>query len=245
MNARLIPFTAALAVAAIAVTACGKNSTGPNNDGNGGDYDPVIPTSWASAVTNAYFPLVPGTTFEYEAETDEGTETIAVEVLSATRVVSGVTATIVRDRVYLDGELIEDTFDWFAQDAAGNVWYLGEDSKEIENDEVVSTEGSWEWGVDDALPGIIMWADPAAHIGETYRQEFYEGEAEDFGKVVAVNEAVTVPQGSFAGCVKIEEWSGLEPGVFEHKYYSPLVGKVLGTHVGVDERVELVELIAP
>lgn len=245
MKARFISLSAALAVAALALTACGKDSTGPNNDDNGSDYDPVIPTSWASAVTNAFFPLVPGTTFEFEGETDEGTETITVEVLADTRQVNGVTATIVRDRVYLDGELVEDTFDWYAQDAAGNVWYLGEDSKEIENGEIVSTEGSWEWNVDEALPGIIMWADPAAHIGEEYRQEFYEDEAEDWAKIIAVNEAVTVPEGAFAGCVKIEEWNGLEAGSVEHKYFASQVGNVLEVGASGGERIELVDVIAP
>lgn len=243
MNARFISFTAALTAAAIGAAACGKNSTGPGDDG--GDYSPVIPTSWASAVTNAYFPLVPGATLQYEGETAEGTETITVEVLAETRDVNGVTATIVRDRVYLDGELIEDTFDWYAQDAAGNVWYLGEDSKEIEEGEVVSTEGSWEWGVDGALPGVIMWADPAAHIGEVYRQEFYEGEAEDWAKIVAVDVAAAVPEGNFTGCVKIEEWNGLEPGSVEHKFFAPQVGNVLEVAAGSGERVELVDLVAP
>ena len=100
--------------------------------------------------------------------------------------ISGVTATVVHDQVFLDGELTEDTFDWYAQDADGNVWYLGEDSREIENGQVVSTEGSWEWGVDGALPGIIMWADPADHMNEEYRQEYLKGVAEDLAKVVAL-----------------------------------------------------------
>jgi hypothetical protein len=197
-------------------------------------------------VTNPYFKLVPGTSFEFEGDTPEGAETIVVEVLSETRVVNGVTATVVRDRVYVDDELVEDTRDWYAQDAAGNVWYLGEDSKEIEDGVVVSTEGSWEWGVDEALPGVIMWADPAAHIGEEYRQEFYEEEAEDWGKVVAIDQSVAVPFGNFTGCVQIEEWNGLEEAPHEFKYYAPQIGVVLETSAAAGgERVELVGMAEP
>lgn len=242
MTAHLVTFkamAAAAAVAAMAAAGCGDNSTGPNSP----DYDPEIPAAWADSVANPFFTLTPGTTAEFRGQTDEGLETVVVEVTSDTRVVNGVTATVVRDRVYLDGELIEDTADWFAEDEKGNVWYLGEDSKEIENGQVVSTEGSWEWGVDGALPGIIMWSDPAAHVGEAYRQEFYEDEAEDWGKVVALDQEVTVPYGTFSGCVQIEEWNGLESGGHEQKYYAPEIGIVL--EVGGDERVELVELTLP
>ena len=152
-----------------------------------------------------------------------------------------VVATVVRDRVYLEGELIEDTYDWYAQDQEGNVWYVGEDSKEIEDGAVVSTEGSWEWGEDGALPGIIMWADPAAHLNEEYRQEYYKGEAEDWGMVVALNESVTVPHGSFTGCLKTEEWIALDKGTREAKWYCPGVGFVKETVLkGGNEVVELI-----
>lgn len=228
-----------LAAAAILAVGCSdSNPAGP-------DYNPVIPTHWAATVSNPYFELAPGTTWQYTGETSEGTETITVEVLSETRQINGVTATIVRDRVFLEGDLIEDTFDWYAEDSEGNVWYLGEDSKEIENGMVVSTEGSWEWTNDGALPGIIMRADPATHIGEEYRQEFYEGEAEDWAKVVAVNQSVTVPFGNFTGCVQIEEWNGLEPVSREHKYFCREVGQVLEVSVGSGERVELTGRTGP
>jgi len=222
------------AVLAVMLAGCS------GDDPSGSNYDPVIPTEWSSIVLNPYFQMIPGNRWEYRGDTDEGEETVIVEVLDETRQIQGVVATVVRDRVYLDGELTEDTYDWFAQDETGNVWYLGEDSKEIENGEVVSTEGSWEWGVDDALPGIIMWADPAAHVGEAYRQEFYEGEAEDWGKVVAVNQTVTVPAGTYSGCITIEEWNGLESGGHENKSYNNPVGVVLETGSGGGERLELV-----
>ncbi len=236
MKARSLTLAAILAAATAGIAGCSNSSTGPN----GANYKPNIPTTWASAVTNTYFPLIPGTTYQYQGQTDEGLETITVEVLSGTRVVNGVTATVVRDRVYLAGNLIEDTFDWYAHDGAGNVWYLGEDSKEILNGQVLNTEGSWEWGKDGALPGIIMWSDPAAHIGEEYRQEFAEGEAEDFGKVVAAGQSVDVPHGSLTNCIKTEDWNSLESGGREFKFYCPGIGMALEVKIEGGDRVELV-----
>jgi len=228
----------AIASAVLVQGACSSDPTGPA-------YEPDLPTAWAASVSNPFFPLVPGTTHRFEGETEDGTEVIVVEVLNQTRVVNGVTAAVVRDRVYIDGDLVEDTYDWYAQDIAGNVWYLGEESSEIENGKVVSMEGSWEWGVDGALPGIIMWADPSAHIGEDYRQEYYEGEAEDWGRVTAVGRSVSVRFGNFDGCTETEEWNALESGTLEAKTYCPSVGFVLEvTLQGSAERVELVESTA-
>jgi hypothetical protein len=226
--------TLAIAVAA----ACSSEPSSPN-------YDPDLPTSWASAVTNPWFPLESGAISSFEAQTSAGLETNTVEVLPNPRVVNGVSATEVWDRVYLDGELIEETYDWYAQDVDGNVWYLGEDTKEYENGVVKSTKGSWEWGVGGALPGIIMWADPSAYLNEAYRQEFKEGVAEDWGKVIALNEAVTVPAGSFTGCVKTEDWNALESGR-EHKYYCSGYGVVLEVgKKGTGTRTELVSRVVP
>ncbi|MFH1938773.1 MAG: hypothetical protein ABIK21_01305 [bacterium] len=121
------------------------------------DYSPEInPLDFTDQIDNPYFSLIPGTTFSYQGKTDEGTEVIKVMVTDQTKRVMGVTTLIVWDRVWLDDKLIEETYDWYAQDKEGNVWYFGEDSKEYENGKVVSTEGSWEGGVDGAMPGIIM-----------------------------------------------------------------------------------------
>jgi hypothetical protein len=229
------------AAAALALlVACGDDPTQP-------EYDPQLdPADFVPQVTNQFFPLVPGTTYSYEGETDEGTETTVVEVLNETKTILGITATVVRDRVFLDGELIEDTFDWFAQQNTGDVWYLGEDSKEIENGEVVSTEGSWEAGVDGAKPGIIMWGDPAAHLNEEHRQEFYEGVAEDVATVIGLDEAAEVPYGGFTGCIRTEDRNPLEPGTEEHKVYCPGVGQVLEEPAdGGGERIELIEVAEP
>jgi hypothetical protein len=239
MTTRLVaPAGVLIGTAAVVLFAACSESTGP-------DYNPNLPTEWTAAITNPYFPLTPGTTLEYSGQTSEGLETNTVEVLSDTRVVSGVPAVVVLDRVYLDGDLIEETRDWFAQDADGNVWYLGEDSKEIEHGVVVSTEGSWEWGVDGALPGIIMWADPASHLGEEYRQEYLAGEAEDWGKIVTTGETVVVPFGTLTNCIKTLEWSGLESGSEENKYYCPQVGLVLESSPSGTNRSELITRTVP
>lgn len=214
------------------VPGCSNSPTGPN-------YDPQLPTVWASAVTNPYFPLVPGTVYQYSGQTSAGVETVTTTVLAASRTVNGIPAVEVHDEVFLDGNLIEDTYDWYGQDDAGNVWYLGEDSKTISNGQVTGTAGSWEWGVSGALPGIQMWADPSAHVDEKYRQEFSRGVAQDLGKVIGLDQAVTVPAGSFTGCIKTEDKNELMPNeAVENKFYCPQLGLVSSVDLG-DPPLEL------
>jgi hypothetical protein len=162
-------------------------------------------------------------------------------VTDKTKKVMGVTTLIVWDRVWLDDELTEETYDWYAQDQEGNVWYFGEDSKEYKNGKVVSTEGSWEGGVDGAMPGMIM--KNKLIVSDSYRQEYYQGEAEDWAEIVSLNEKVVVPYGSFENCIKTKDWSALEPDVIEYKYYSPSVKNVvLETAADNSERVELINI---
>ena len=190
-----------------------------------GPYDWTIdPASFVSTVDNAYFPLVPGTVLVYEGTSDGEREVVTIHVTRETKQILGVTCIVVRDTVKVAGELKEDTFDWYAQDLDGNVWYMGEDTKEYENGKVSSTEGSWEAGVNGALPGVIMPAHP--EVGLAYTQEHYAGEAEDKGKIVATGESVTVPFGSYDEVVVTEDWTPLEPAVREHKSYAPGVGVV-------------------
>ena len=221
--------------------------------GDDGDADPVIdpgddgdyvvdidPADFVEDIDNPYLPLLPGTRWVYEGIDDGETERVEVEVTDERRDVMGISAVVVRDVVYEDDELVEDTSDWFAQDTSGNVWYLGEDSREFEDGELVSTEGSWEAGVDGALPGIVMLAEP--EVGVAYRQEFYEDEAEDMAEVRAAGASETVPAGTFDDLVVIREWNPLEPDVVEDKYHAPGVGVVLEVKVeGGDGRVELIE----
>jgi len=240
---RLVGWIAVVAVLAAAVTACGDDDGGEPeaviDPGDGGEYAPVIDSAaFVEAIDNPYLPLKPGARWVYEGVEDGETERIEVVVTDERREVMGISATVVRDTVFADDELIEDTLDWFAQDRDGNVWYLGEDSKEFEDGEVVSTQGSWEAGVDGALPGILMLAQP--EVGDAYRQEYYEGEAEDLGEVVEIGASETTPAGDFDDIVVIREWNPLEPEVVEDKYHAPGVGVVLESVVeGGDGRVEL------
>jgi hypothetical protein len=223
----------------------GTASTSADGSGGGATdqishkkFDPCD-FSTEETIDNPYLTLTLGTTFTYESETEEGTEEDIVTVTDETKEILGVTARVVRDTVYLDGELIEDTFDWFAQDKEGNVWYLGEDTKEYENGQVVSTEGSWEAGVDGAEAGIVMLADP--QVGDTYRQEWYPDHAEDAAEVISLNEEVTVPYGTFTNCLQTREFSTLDPDLNEYKYYCPDVGAV--TQEVVIDSGETVDLI--
>jgi hypothetical protein len=209
--------------------------------GDGGDYRPAVdPAAFGGPVDNPFMPLRPGARWVYEGRADGELERTEVVVTGETRRVMGIDAVVVRDTVSVDGEVIEDTYDWFAQDAEGNVWYLGEDTKEYEDGEVASTEGSWEAGVDGALPGIVMPAAPA--VGQAYRQEFYPGEAEDLAEVLRLDGSATVAGTRRDGLLVTEEWNPLEPDVVEEKSYARDIGLVLEvTTAGGDERVELIE----
>lgn len=208
--------------------------------------DPVDASDFPAQVEvfNPLFPLTPGLVTRTTGQTPDGEEVVLVEVTDRTRMVQGVLTTVVRDRVWLDGELVEDTDDWFAQDAIGNVWYFGEEVADYENGVVVSTAGSWESGVDGAMAGIIMYANPSP--GTVYRQEYYRGEAEDIGEVIAAGQTVDVPAGRFKGCVHIEDRTPLEPDVRESKYFCPGVGNALTIdHTAGDLRFELIEVTYP
>ena len=182
--------------------------------------------------------MVPGTTFVYEGKTENGDEYNEVYITSETKEILGVTCIVVKDTVLVDGEMAEQTFDWFAQDKQGNVWYFGEDSKDYENDKVVSTQGSWEAGVDGALPGIVMKANPA--IDETYRQEYYKGEAEDYAAVLSLSETVSVMSKDFSNVLMTKEWSALDqPPVYEQKFYVKGIGFIMTKYLdgGFEEKL--------
>jgi hypothetical protein len=231
------------------VTAPPANQTPPANatqpainESLNETYDPKLnPDHFSAQITNKYFTLTPGKKMVYEGETQDGTERVETYVTNQTRMVQGIETIVVWDRVWLEGDLIEDTKDWYAQDKDGNVWYFGEDSKEMAGGAVTSTHGSWESGVDGAKAGIIMKAVPA--IDDSYRQEYYVGVAEDMATVISLTESVTVPFGSLSGCLKTLDYTPLEPGAEEHKFYCPSVGGVALEVVLEDgERVELVSV---
>jgi hypothetical protein len=185
------------------------------------------PGRFTTEIDNPYWPMEPGTRLTYRETDGEGSvQRVVVIVTHQTkRIASGVTARVVRDTVTEDGELVEDTRDWYAQDSAGNVWYLGEETAEFEDGEVVTRQGSFEAGVDGALPGVIMPADPEP--GMRYRQEYYAGEAEDNGAVLSTDEMAQVPQGFFSHALLTKDTNALEPRVLEYKLYARGVGPVL------------------
>jgi hypothetical protein len=194
------------------------------------------PADFTTKIDNPYWPMPRGAKWVYESDQ----ERIVVEVTNRKKKIAGVEALVLRDTVTQrdGGGFVEVTDDWYAQDNEGNVWYLGEDTKEYKNGKVSSTKGSWEHGVDGAYAGIIMPAEPRP--GLVYRQEYYEGEAEDVGKVLSTDAKVTVPFGSFDNCVKTEDTTSLEPGVVEYKYYARGIGHVLRTTKDGGGREELI-----
>lgn len=200
------------------------------------------PADFTADVTNPWFPLAPGTRWTYRETTEDGEVVdVVVTATSETRTIAnGVVARVVRDTVSLDGEVIEDTLDWYAQDADGTVWYLGEDTAELEGGEITTREGSFEAGVDGAQAGVIMPAEPV--VGMAYRQEYLEGEAEDHGEVVATGGSASVPAGSYEDVLQTDDTTPLEPDVLEHKHYAQGVGLVLTVDDGTGTREELLSV---
>ena len=222
------PFAAVAAVALSAgLVACGSGggsskSSSASSQGNG--Y--IKPENFVRTVDNPYFPLKPGTTLRYRGLKD-GKPTIDVfTITSRTKDILGVPATVVHDALYDNrGHLVEDTFDWYGQDKRGNVWYLGEDTKELDSKgHVTSREGSWQTGVNGAVAGIFMPARPK--VGQSFRQEYYKGHAEDHFKILSLKTSVKVPALSSREAMLTQETTPLEPGVVDHKYYVQGIGTV-------------------
>lgn len=200
-------------------------------------------------INNPYWPLVPGTTFVYEPVPNEDNVVNTITVTDGIKTITvdgeSIDCRVVYDVETVDGVLTEETYDWYAQDNAGNIWYCGEDTLEYLPEGGTSTEGSWEAGVDGALPGYLILAEPRPGI--CYQQEYYEDVAEDRAKVLRLNAKVSLETDDFfEDCLATKEWSQLEPGNVEHKYYAEGVGLVLIEELKEKSvRVELVEIIEP
>jgi len=227
-----------------AITTCEDQFTSRNQicqKLGGGPYDPTIdPANFTTNIDNPYLPLKPGTTYIYEGPTSQGFIRNTFVVTTNTKRIDGVTCVEVHDQVFTDGQLTEDTLDWFAQDVAGNVWYFGENTHELVDGLISTIDGTFMGGVDGAKPGIIMEAAPA--IGDFYRQEFDLNNAEDFAEVVSLTESVTVPTGSYSNCLKTKETTPLEPDLLESKFYAPHVGNILTIDETTGERSELIQI---
>ena len=201
------------------------------------------PADFTAEITHPNWPMKPGTRWTYR-DTDEKGEVqdvVVVATADTKKLANGVTARVVRDTVRSGGELVEDTVDWYAQDSAGNVWYMGEDTAEFENGKIASRGGSFEAGVAGALPGILLPANP--EVGQKYRQEYFKGEAEDNGEVLGVNQLVEVPTGRYSGALLTRDTTSLEPDVVQYKLYAPDIGPVLAVGIsGGAAREALVKL---
>ena len=197
-------------------------------------------SDFSARIDNQWFPLKPGTRYVYVGVKDGKPSRDIVTVSHLTKTIAGVPCVVVEDRLYLRGHLGERTTDWYSQDSRGNVWYFGENTAELDaRGHVTSTAGTWMAGIDGAQAGIFMPANP--RVGQTGRQEFYKGQAEDHFKVIGLFGGLTAP--ATKNALLTRETTPLEPGTIDHKLYVRGVGTVLEqTQKGGDERNELVSV---
>ena len=254
---RTTPALAATGLLLLTMAGCGSTGT----PGSSGSSDsPRVPTATVDGATvptaspdpadfvdtidNHWFPLTPGTVWTYTSVGDEGPQKDVVTVTDRTKVIEGVTTVVVHDVVRDDaGKVVENTFDWYAQDRAGNVWYFGEDTTAYDSGKP-DTEGSWEAGRDGARAGIAMLGHP--DVGDAYSQEYRRDVAEDRGKILSLNESVTGPAGSYRRVLQTEDTTPLEPKLVEQKFYAKGVGVVAErTVAGGREQVRLVGFHRP
>ena len=222
-----------LVLAAIGVAACGDDESSSGEEA-------LDPAGFTTEIDNPWWPMTPGSRWVYRETDSEGAnQKVVVTVTNRTKTIAnGVEARVVHDVVTEDGEFVEVTDDWYAQDEDGNIWYLGEDTTEYENGKPVSKSGSFEAGVDGAEPGIIMPAEPEP--GMNYRQEYYEGEAEDEATIMSLDQQAEVPAGHFEPVLMTNDTNPLEPKVNEFKFFARGVGPVLAISVsGGSDREEL------
>lgn len=232
-------------IAGAAMIAPAGASTSNGGLPEGGEPVSLDPAKFTTNITNPYWPMAVGTKWVYRETDDEGTvQKVVVRVTKRTKqITGGITARVVRDVVSQNGDPVEVTDDWYAQDDKGNIWYMGEDTAEYKNGRVVTRGGSFEHGVDGAYAGIAMPANPT--IGLSYRQEYYRGEAEDNGKVLSLDEQVEVPEGHFRDVLMTRDTNPLEPKVNEHKFYAREVGPVLALGVSGGSDKELLTRFKP
>ena len=199
------------------------------------------PADFTTNIDNPYWPMRPGSHWVYR-ETENGeTQRVDVTVTEKTKVLAGITARVVHDQVTRKGQVLENTYDWYAQDSHGNLWYLGEDTAEYENGKLKTKEGTWSAGVDGAEPGVVVPASPKQ--GMRYREEYYAGHAEDGAEVLSANSQVQVPYGRFRNAVLTRNFSAIEPTVEEMKLYAKGVGPVMELLVsGGSGRTELLSV---
>lgn len=253
--AKALTAIATVLVSALAITGCGGGTgtaASPSSGAlsrssdtsqspaspSGSNYQVTIdPANFSTKVNNSYFPLKPGTTRSYRGTRDGVPHETEVVVTYKTRAIMGVACVVVEDTVTSSGALVEKTEDWYAQDKEGTVWYFGENTAEYVNGVVSSTHGSWEAGVDNAQPGVIMHAQPK--IGEEYYQEYRPGEAEDRAKILTNNTRIQVPYGSFVDVITTRDSDPLNPDKTDRKWYAPGLGIVHSVRIMSDHQEEM------
>ncbi|MDQ2983306.1 MAG: hypothetical protein M3R70_05200 [Actinomycetota bacterium] len=186
--------------------------------------NPPPPRDFVRTIDNEYMPLKPGTVLRYRGKKDGQPSSVKYVITRETKTIQGVRCVVVHDTLSINGQPEERTIDWFAQDKRGNVWYFGEDSFDLVGGTWVRSDGSWQAGVDGAVAGIAMESDP--RVGDTYRQEYYAGHAEDMAKVLRTETSVTVPYGSFREVLKTKDWTPLDTKRAEHKFFAEGIGEV-------------------
>lgn len=253
MRHTALAITTVLLIATTA--ACGGGNSEPASQPSGGtDSGPAAsslpqgsepvqldPADFTTAIDNPWWPLKPGNHWVYrETDADGNVQRVDVTVTNRTKTIMGIETRVIHDIVTDRGKPTEDTYDWYVQDSVGNIWYMGEDTKEYNSrGKLTSTEGSWEAGVDGAQPGIVVLARPKP--GLAYREEYYKGQAEDAAEVLSLNAQANVPNGSFDHVVQTRNDTALEPDLVEEKFYARGVGPVLEiTVTGGSDRDELI-----
>jgi hypothetical protein len=200
------------------------------------------PSNFVATIDNPWLPFKPGAVLTYQGTKDGKKARDVITVTNRTEIVAGVTCVVVDDKLWLNGRLEETTLDYYVQDRAGNVWYFGEDTQELDaSGNITSTEGSWRTGVDGAVPGIFMEASPV--VGHAFQQEYLKGQAEDNFEVLSLAASVKVPAGTYTGALLTKEWTPLEPDVLDHKWYVRGIGEVRELAVkGPKEALSLVSV---
>ena len=241
MFRKVLTGSAGAAIAVIGIMAMWGSNAGAATPTAGPVFDP---NNFVAVVDNPYYPLPVGRTLVYSGIKDGQTQRDTVTVTNQTRVILGVTATVVSDIADHDGTVLERTSDWYAQDKQGNVWYLGEDTVHFLPNGKGDTSGSWEAGVKGAEPGIIMEANP--QIPDAYRQEYFAGQAEDTAWIVDHGGTVSVPYGKVRNVLTTLEATRLEPDAYDQKVYGPGIGIVLEQSLtGPNEYAKLESVTGP
>ena len=238
---RTTPIRITAVAIALTALACSSSSTKSRASSTTEYHTAINAADFSANVDNPWFPLQPGSVRVYTGTKDGKDARNVFTVTHRTKIVDGVTTRVVDDKLYLDGKLEEKTLDYYTQHKNGDVWYFGEDTATLdESGKVTSTDGTWHAGVDGAVPGVFMEADPV--VGHSFRQEYLKGHAEDHFEVLDLSASVTVPYGTFHDALLTKEWTPLEPDVLDHKFYVRGIGQVREASVtGPKEITSLVD----